>query len=319
MVHRESTSMCSLNRLRVLQRQTMSSHSPHQAPSVSLVSTSPCHYMTVRLVSSIDQGIAAETPVYRAPPTVVSVIDNPSDATATPVSCMDQDSVLATDCNSVSGAGFSGEQVLELWPSERPTVALPTAARLRNHHKRRLTNVPAHAGITCQQFQQPYPRTPVMKPIPAAILSSQQKSDGLNETCGDPGRGTTSRRRVLSTARSASPGCWTFGELLVIRDVSMPAGTPCPAFFGYQQILGHFLIWVAERTLLILNDTPMTASLTVHCNAHYMSGVQHYLGNTLMVAVIARMPPVLFTREGHTHCGKKIAKLIMFELMLAIS
>ena len=40
-------SECLLNRLRALQRQTMSSHSPHQAPSSSHVSTSPCHHATV--------------------------------------------------------------------------------------------------------------------------------------------------------------------------------------------------------------------------------------------------------------------------------
>ena len=72
--------------------------------------------MTVRLVNPIDQGIPAETPVSRVPQTFVSGIDHQSDATQTPVSRVDQDSVSAADCISVSQAGFSGKQVLELWP-----------------------------------------------------------------------------------------------------------------------------------------------------------------------------------------------------------
>ena len=67
------------------------------------------------------------------------------------VSCVDQDSVPAADCNFVSEAGFSGKQVLELWPilsgDVGPTVApSTTVARRRNHHKRRVSNVPALAG-----------------------------------------------------------------------------------------------------------------------------------------------------------------------------
>ena len=105
-----------LNRLAVLQRQSMSSHSPHRAPSSSLVSTSPCHHMRVLLVNTADQGTKAETPVSRVPQTIVSGIDHRSDTTVTHVSCVDQDSVSAAGCNSVFRAGFSGKQVLELWP-----------------------------------------------------------------------------------------------------------------------------------------------------------------------------------------------------------
>ena len=107
---------CFLNRLRLLQRQSMSSAVPHQAPFKSLVCTSPCHHMTVRLVNLIDQGITSETPVSRVPQSTVSVIDHQSDTTETPVSCVDQVSVSAADCISVFPDGFSGEQVLESWP-----------------------------------------------------------------------------------------------------------------------------------------------------------------------------------------------------------
>ena len=88
--------------------------------------------MTVRLVSSVDQGSAAETPVSRAPQIIASVVDHPSDATVTRVSLVDQDSVSAADCNSVSGAVFSGKQVLELWPNLFRVVDVSEASNSRN-------------------------------------------------------------------------------------------------------------------------------------------------------------------------------------------
>ena len=49
------------------------------------------------------------------------------------------------------------------------------------------------------------------------------------------GCGTSSSRRVMSTASSASPSGWASDELFVLRDVSIPPGTPCPAYPGYQK------------------------------------------------------------------------------------
>ena len=47
--------------------------------------------MPVRLANCTDQSSAADTPVSRASPNTVFVIDSPSDATALRVSCVDQD------------------------------------------------------------------------------------------------------------------------------------------------------------------------------------------------------------------------------------
>ena len=151
--------------------------------------------MTVRLVSSIDQGSGAETAVSRAPQTTVSVVDHPSDTTVTHVSCMNQDSVSAADCNSVFGAGFSGKQVLELWPilfgdvvsPKRPTVApiRTTVARLRNHD-----NV---VEQTFQLQESLVKRTTTVfsctRPEAHSTCNPVEpaESDGLNETFGDPG------------------------------------------------------------------------------------------------------------------------------------
>ena len=65
------------------------------------------------------------------------------------------------DCNSVSGASFSGNLVLELWPSFFGDVDISEATNvlrlrrqwLRKHHMRRSTCVPALSGITRQTFQ----------------------------------------------------------------------------------------------------------------------------------------------------------------------
>ena len=108
---------CLLNRLRVLQRQSMSSLAHHQAPFSSLVTTSPCHHMAVRLVNPTDQGITVETPVSRVPQTTVPVIGHQCDTTEKPLLVWIPDSVSAADCISVFQACFSGERVLELWPT----------------------------------------------------------------------------------------------------------------------------------------------------------------------------------------------------------
>ena len=217
---------------------------------------------------------------------------------------------------------FPGEQVLELWPlmsPKRSTIApVPTTvAHIRDHHKRRLANVPDPdpAGIIHPKLQQPYSRAYVLKPLPP-------KSVGPNEAVGhlgrgghqnyphrwkrggtrsgdrtqtqSPGRGTTSRRRVLSTESLAPPSSWAIDELLVVLDVSIHAGAPCTAHLGYQRTLEHFLTFVAKRNLFLLNDTQMGTALSIYSNAHYM----YHRGNTLMASFMHRYPQYLRHRGG---------------------
>ena len=141
----------------------MSSPAPHQAPSSSLVSTSPS----------------------REPQTIVSVVGHQSDTTETPVSCVDQDSVSAADCISVFQAFFSlvrkcvcyGQFSSELLMSPKRLAVSPvptTVERHRNHHKRRLTNVAVPARITSPKLQQPYSRAFVRKPLPPLLQSRLQ-------------------------------------------------------------------------------------------------------------------------------------------------
>ena len=257
-------SKCLLNRLRVLQRQSMSRHSLHQAPSSFLVSTSPCHHMTVRLVNSVDQGSTAETPVSRLPQTIVSVIDHQSDTTVTHVSCVDLcHRLIATPC---SWLHFLGKQVLEPWPILFRDVDVSEAFTCC-----------ASSDVATTVFSCICPEaSSTYDPVEPA------KSDSHNEALGDlgrrghqdslsrrkrggirsghrrrrqsSGRGTTSRRHVLATASSCLPSCWTFDELLILRDVSNPVGTPCPAHLGYKKTLPanyrtHLLTFVAKRNL----------------------------------------------------------------------
>ena len=167
----------------------------------------------------------------------------------------------------------------------RPTVApVPTTtARLRSHHKRRFTNVPIPSGITRQKFQQPYHRTPVLKPIPSTILSTQQspmvstkpleilaaeairivyadgkeeESEAVTEHEGShqdvaPRQGARQGRllRVVGHVVSCSPfamSAFQF-EHSVLRTLATRK--------HYQQTLEHFLIRVAKRILCTLNNT----------------------------------------------------------------
>ena len=66
-------------------------------------------------MNPLDQRGTAESPVSLVPQISVPFLEHQTDATEI-VSCVDQDSVLATVCNSVSRAGFSGKRVLESWP-----------------------------------------------------------------------------------------------------------------------------------------------------------------------------------------------------------
>ena len=89
---------------------------------------------------------------------------------------------------------------------------------------------------------------------------------GLRTRRQSPGR----RRHVLTTASSASPSCATSATLLerfVMRTLTTRK--------LYQQILEHFLIWVAKRILFILNDTQMTTIPTIYSSTHHMFAFIH--------------------------------------------
>ena len=109
---------------------------------------------------------------------------------------------------------------------------------------------------------------------------------------------------VLSTARSASPSCWTSGELLAFRDVSISAGTPCLAFHGYTKTLPansrtHPDFCFNAQFGIFFNATWMITVLTLFSNAQYMFGVQHYLDSTLMAAFIHRCRQYWRHRSGY--------------------
>ena len=158
----------------------------------------------------------------------MSLLEHQSDVIEAPVSWVDQDSVLATVCNSVSRANFLDSEASVLLMSPKRSVAAPipaTVVRHSNHHKRRLSNVPIPAGINRPKLQQPHSRVCVLKPLPPLIQSSEQSptipakpSEILaEEAIRTPGQssgcGTTSRRGVMSTASSLSPRCWASDEL----------------------------------------------------------------------------------------------------------
>ena len=105
-----------------------------------------------------------------------------------------------------------------------------------------------------KSFKQPYSRAPVLKayssydpvmpaktvavdilPEMPSELSKQMAERRSPRRSQNTETLITSRLHVLSTTRSIIPRCWTYGELLVLRDCSMPAGTRCPAFLGYKK------------------------------------------------------------------------------------
>ena len=253
---------CLLNRSCVLERQSMSSHSPHQAPSSSFVSTSPCHHMPARPVSSTGQGTAAQTPVSRAPPSTVSVIDPPSDATA-----------------SFSGGQFSSGMLMS--PKRRFGASSTTVACFRNHHQRLSAYVPAPAGITRHKFQQPYYRAPVLKPIPAKILSSQQNplvstkpaeilAEEAIRTVHAEGREEESeavtehgKSRQVVAPRPGDMSCRRRGGLFrgvgLVVSCSSSAMSACPLERSAFRSLAtrNFTGKLSKRASLIFNDTNM--------------------------------------------------------------
>ena len=181
--------------------------------------------------------------------------------------------MLATVCNSVSRADFSAKRVLESWPilfgSVDVSEALgccsdPGDSSTIQHHRRCLPNIPIPAGIPRPKLQQPLSRVCVLKPLPPLILSTEQgptipakpleilaeeairtiRADGGEEQSEtdteheDSHQGAAPRSGVvsMSSVSSPSPSGWAF-ELFVLRDVSIPPGTPCPAYLGHQRTL----------------------------------------------------------------------------------
>ena len=119
-----------------LQRQSMSSPAPRQAPSSTLVSTSQCHHMTVRLVNPINQALQQKRQSLVCHRPLCQFIGHHSDATETPDSCVDQNSVSAADCISVFQAASSDKQVLELWPILFGAVDVSGSDRLLRQFRR---------------------------------------------------------------------------------------------------------------------------------------------------------------------------------------
>ena len=74
-------------------------------------------------------------------------------------------------------------------------------------------------------------------------------------------------------------------ELLVVRDSALRT---LPRRKLYQQTLEHILTLLAESNMIIFYNTQMITALTFQCTAHYMFGVHHYRGNTLMAAFMHR-------------------------------
>ena len=157
---------------------------------------------------------------------------------------------------SVSSRFFSGEQVLEFWPivfgSADASEAFGCCASSDD------------SGTLLQPpptLQQRYYRACVPGPLPPLIQSSLQNSmapakpleilaeEAIRTVCRwtggvrnghrsrgqSSGRGTTSRRRVMSLASSTSQ--WAFDDLHLFLDVGIHPDTLCPAYLGYQKTL----------------------------------------------------------------------------------
>ena len=179
-----------------------------------------------------------------------------------------------------------------------------TVARHRNHHKASLSK----RCSSCRNYSSEVATAVFSCMCPEASSTSDSlepaESDGPNEAWRNPkrsqhtktsGRGTTSRRRVMSTTSSASPCGLAFHELLVLHNVSIPAGTPCPAYLGYQKTkpansraLPDF---GCKSENCSFSATQMTTALTMYSNAQHMFGVPHTDGPH------ARVSPILETRR----------------------
>ena len=170
----------------------------------------------------------------------------------------------------------------------RSTVApVPTTvARLRHHRKLRLTNVPVLAGYTCPNLPQSKPRTLQKRAIRTIHADGREEdSEAVTE-------------EAIRTWHHVEAPCVVDGELgfaklldidelLVVRDRALRTLARRKL---YQQTLEHILTLVAERNMIIFHNTLMITALTFQCTAHYMFGVQHYRGNTLMAAFMHRYP-----------------------------
>ena len=232
----------------------------------------------------------------------------------------------AADCNSVSRASFSGKQMLELWQifcgSGNVSEAFGCLLQLRQWHAiAPITSAFQHTfqlpqksskasttvfSCTCFETYASYdPVEPAKSVGPVKILAEEAirtihangREDESKEThqVVAPRPGPKSRR-----LRGRFPSCWTSGALLVLRDVSTPYSVwrTLATRELYQQTLEHILTSVAKRISVTLNGTQMTTSLTMHCNAQFILGVQRYWGSKLMVAFIHECSQHSLHRRG---------------------
>ena len=113
----------------------------------------------------------------------VSSLEHQSDAPETSVSCVYWDSKLATVCNSLSRAGFSGKRVLELWPILFGSVDVSEAfdccpdaddsGAIRQSSQVSSAKRFNSCGNIRPKLQQPRSRACVLKPLLLLIQSSE--------------------------------------------------------------------------------------------------------------------------------------------------
>ena len=219
--------------------------------------------MTASLVNLVDQLVKQNHQFLLCHKTVCQ-FSNTSQMQEKHPTCVDQDSVQATVCNSLSRASFSGKRVLELLiqsSEQSPTIPAKLLEILAEEAFRR-------RGVRngyCHQVAAPRP-----------VVSCRRRSR---------------LRQVV-------------GHLLVLRDVSIRSGTALRTLATrklYQQTLEHFLPFVAKhslpnavcpfwRTRRRLRLSQFTATLNT-CLEYSITG-----GNTLMAAFMHRYHP--YSRHG---------------------
>ena len=206
------------------------------------------------------------------------------------------------DNNSVSGASFSGQQVLESWPILFRTVdvceafnccvsddtGMPSqpseapsntrSSSCRNHSSKDATTV-----FSCTCFEA-HSRCNLVKPGKSVVLNEtvEIRAEGAIRTIHADGREEESEA-VTEHGNSHQGGhivqapCPIDGEVgfCEVSDRWWVPRVPFDTRKLYHHSLKHFLIWVAKRISLILNDTQMTTPLATNCDAKYMFGVSY--------------------------------------------
>ena len=141
----------------------------------------------------------------------------------------------------------------------------------------------------------------------------------------------------MSSENSASPSGWASDELFVRRDVSIPPGTLCPAYLGYQQTLPAntrtFPDFCCQTQFAILQNTQMDTDphnvqqRSIHVLEYNITGEQHTDGcsraqvsSTLQTRrwQTTKIPPVSARVDS---CLLRVAreKLVLLSVWLSIA